>query len=259
MKSAGTSLLSNSRFYILATAFFVSIIIASYFRITIPSDQLFYIRTGQIYGLVAIALWYLVLTVSPIGYVVGKQRIRHLSFARRALGVSAAYFALLHFGVALWGQLGGPSQLQYLPSLFKWSLAGGGVALIVLLLMAVTSFDKVIKFMTFRRWKWLHRLGYIGGILVVIHIWSVSTHISYSGVQIAAFMALVVLAGLETFRNVTLLVKRYPEFSSKEYFATLFVSIWVVLIALVLLIPVVVKNYHVERHSEKVTSSKVSS
>lgn len=252
MKPSG--LINNSRFYVLISSLLGSIIIVSYLRITIPADQLFYIRTEQIYGLAAILFWYLALVISPIGYVVGKHRVRHLAFARRAFGVSAAYFALLHFAVAVWGQLGGLSQLTHLPPIFKWSLLGGGFALVVLLLMAATSFDKVIKFMTFRRWKWLHRLGYVGGVLVIFHIWSVGTHISYSGVQIAAFIALVFLISLETFRTVTLLVRRYPDFNTKEYFATLFISIWAVWVALVLLIPVVVKNYHGERHNKEAVS-----
>lgn len=257
MKFANKGLINNSRFYILASSFLISILVASYIRIAIPSDQLFYIRTEQIYGFIAIAFWYTALVISPIGYVIGKQRLRHFAFARRAIGVSAAYFALLHFVVALWGQLGGPGQLIYLPSLFKWSLAGGGIALVILLCMAATSLDRVIRFMTFRRWKWLHRLGYIGGVLAVFHIWSVGTHISYSGVQIVAFMALVFLAAAETYRTVTLLVRRYPEFNTREYFATIFISIWAVWIALILLIPVVVKNYHSTRHNEKVTMIRI--
>lgn len=249
-------LLNNSRFYILVSSVLISIMIAAWLRLQIPSTQLFYIRTEQVYGLVAILFWYVALLISPISYVVGKQRIKGLLFARRAIGVSAAYFAVLHLAVAIWGQLGGVDQLVYLPSLFKWSLAAGGVAVAVLLMMAATSFDVVIRFMTFKRWKLLHRLGYIGGTLAVLHIWTVGTHIAYSGIQITAFIALVILAGLETFRFVTVTTKRYQDLQGRDYFLTLFFSIWVAWIALILLIPVIVKNYHSQRHNEKVTISR---
>lgn len=240
-------LLNNSRFYVLAISMLLSVATFAWLRLQIPSDQLFYIRVQQVFGLLCVLYWYAALVISPIGYIVGKQRMRHIEFARRAIGVSAAYFALLHGSVALWGQLGGMGQLSYLPSLFQWSLAGGLVALVILLIMAATSFDKVVKFMTFRRWKLLHRLVYIGGILAVLHIWSVGTHLAYVNIQWATFTALVVLSGLETFRAVTLFAKKRPEFQSKDYFVTLFVSIWLLWIVLIAAIPTLVQNYH-SRH-----------
>lgn len=243
-----TSLLNNSRFYILVSSFLLSIVAVAYLRLEIPSDQLFYIRTQQVFGLLCILYWYTALVISPIGYVIGKQRMRHIEFARRAIGVSAFYFALMHAAVALWGQLGGPSQLQFLPSLFKLSLLGGTIALVVLLVMAATSFDKIIGFMTFRRWKWLHRLVYFGGIMAVLHIWSIGTHLTYSTVQLAALIALVLLAGLELFRVTKLVNRTYLRFGKIEA-ATLFLSMWIVVTLLILSIPVLVQNYH-GQHSD---------
>lgn len=242
-------LLSNSRFYVLVSSVLISIAVLAWLRLQISSDQLFYIRLQQVFGLLCVMYWYVALVISPIGYVIGKQHVRHLEFARRAIGVSAAYFALLHGTVALLGQLGGVGQLTYLPSLFKWSLLGGLIALIILLIMASTSFDRVVKFMTFKRWKLLHRLVYIGGILAVLHIWSIGTHMAYTNIQWAAFVALVVLSGLETFRATTLFAKKHPEFQSKDYFVTLFVSIWLLWVVLIAAIPTLIENYH-SRHDD---------
>lgn len=242
------SLLNNSRFYILASSILVSIAVFSWLRLQIPSDQLFYIRVQQVFGLLGVIYWYIALIISPIGYVIGKQRIKHIEFARRAIGVSAFYFVVLHGAIALFGQLGGVDQLQYLPSLFKWSLLGGLVAFIILGIMAATSFDAVVKFMTFRRWKWLHRLVYLGGIVAMLHIWTVGTHLAYSGIQWAVFVALVVLSGLETYRIVTLFARKYPEFQSKDYFITLFGSLWLFWVICIAATPSVVENYH-SRHS----------
>ncbi|MES2876661.1 MAG: ferric reductase-like transmembrane domain-containing protein [Patescibacteria group bacterium] len=243
------SLLSNSRFYVLVSTVLLSIIVVAFFRLTISSDQLFYIRTQQFYGLLCIFYWYTALIISPIGYVIGKQRTKHIEFARRAIGVSAAYFAVLHAAVALWGQLGGFRGVGGLSPLFQWSLLAGLFGVVVLLLMAATSFDGVIKFMTFRRWKWLHRLVYVGGILAVLHIWSLGTHVGYGGIQLVAFVALVVLSGLEMFRLVTILARKHTSLANKRVFYSLFAGLWLVWIGLIASIPLAVENYR-DVHSQ---------
>jgi len=116
--------------------------------------------------------------------------------------VLVAYFALGHALLAVWGQLGGLSQLGLLSSIFQLSLWYGVVALGVLLLMAAASFDGVIRWMSFGRWKWLQRLGYVAGVLVILHIWLIGMHTAMSAVSISAGAALFVLLGLELVRIV---------------------------------------------------------
>lgn len=246
------SLLNNSRFYILCGAFLLSVFVFAWLRITIPSDQLFSIRTQQVYGLIGILFWYLALVISPIGYLIGKQRIKKLEFARRAIGVSAFYFVALHGAIALWGQLGGIGQLQYLPELFKWSLICGGFAVLILGIMAATSFNSVVRYMTPKRWKLLHRFVYLAGILAIVHIWSIGTHLAYGWVQLIAFIALVVLAGLEMYRFAGSLNTKYFHFPKAESI-TLFVTLWSVVVTLILAIPFLVENYHSahETHSSQ--------
>lgn len=241
-------LLNNSRFYVLAFSFLLSILAFSWLRIQITSDQLFLIRAQQTFGLLSVTYWYLALSISPLGYVIGKHRTKYLEFARRGIGVSAFYFALLHGSIALWGQLGGLSQIQYLPTLFRWSLLCGLVAFIVLLILAATSLDKVIDFMTFKRWKLLHRLIYLGGILAVLHIWTIGTHLAYNGVQLAAFFALLILGGLELFRVVKLINDKHLHLPTMER-SVLFVSTWLAFIFLLLMMPSFVQNYH-SRHDD---------
>ncbi len=248
MGNKKTSILNNSRFYILVSSVLLSIATAAYLRLQIPSDQLYYIRTQQVFGLFCIFYWYLALIISPIGYVIGKQRTKRLEFARRAIGVSAAYFATLHGAIALWGQLGGIGEISLLPPLFKWSLAGGAIALFILLIMAVTSFDKVVSFMTFRKWKWLHRLVYIGLILVVLHIWTIGTHLAYPQVQWIAFIALAILSGLELFRATKLYNNKYLHLQKAEA-AILWLSTWVIVVVAIAFIPLIVQNYH-SKHTD---------
>ena len=102
--------------------------------------------------------------------------------------------------------------------------------------------------MTFTRWKWLHRLVYAGGILAVLHIWSVGSHVAGVFVQATALLALIILAGLETFRVVTLFAKKQPDFQRKDYFATAFLGLWAVWCALILVMPAIVQNYHDSHH-----------
>lgn len=257
MKKQDTySILNNSRFYILSFSFLASVAIFSWLRLHIDSDQLLFIRLQQIFGFVCLLFWYAALIISPIGYVIGKNRMTHINFTRRAIGVSAFYYALLHAVIALWGQLGGPGEITRLPSLFQWSLYGGFVALFVLFLMAITSFDRVITFMTFRRWKWLHRLVYAAGVIVILHIWSIGTHLAYSGVQIAALIMLATLAGLELFRIIKTLNKKYFALGRAELFG-IFLTCWAIVITIIICIPAFVKNYH-SSHLDHATTHQES-
>lgn len=247
------ALLHNSRFYLLSSSVLLSLIVLGLLRIQIPSDQLYVIRTQQVFGLLCLVYWYAALVISPIGHIVGKQRMRHIEFARRAIGVSAFYFAMLHGMIALWGQLGGPGQLQYLPSLFQWSLLGGFIALVILGLMAATSFDRAVKFMTYRKWKWLHRFVYLAFILVVLHVWSIGTHLAYSEIQLTAFAMLVLLAGLEIYKITKVANDKHLHLSKTEG-VTLFLAAWACVIALIIAIPAVVENYH-SRHTDHAETS----
>lgn len=246
VKDKSYRLLNNSRFYILASSVLLSAAVFAWLRLQIPGDQLLYIRAQQIFGLLAVVYLYIALIVSPVGHVIGKHRTKHLEFARRAIGVSSFYFALLHGSIALWAQLGGVSQLQYLPSLFHWSLLAGALAFGVLLILAATSFDKIVSFMTFRKWKWLHRMIYAGCVLIIFHVWSIGTHLAYAHIQVIAFLALVVLLGLESFSTIKQLNNKRFHLDRIEM-NTLFVSVWVMAVVLVLMIPNFVQNYH-NRH-----------
>jgi sulfoxide reductase heme-binding subunit YedZ len=253
MNERKNNLLNNSRFYILVTSVLLSLAIIGFFRLQIPSDQLYYIRTQQAFGLLGVIFWYFALVISPIGYVIGKHRTKKLEFARRAIGVSAFYFVLLHGCIALWGQLGGLTELQYLPELFRWSLLGGAIAFGVLLIMTLTSFDRVVKFMTFRKWKWLHRLVYIGGVLALLHIWTIGTHLAYDYVQIAALIALIILSGLELFRVTKLTNDKYLHLEKAEVI-TMYFSAWIIVVSLILITPMFVQNYH-SRHDDHNSSA----
>lgn len=239
---------NNLRFYVLAFTVLLSLCVAAWLRQHIQSDELFQIRTQQIFGFLSLVFWYVALITSPMSKLFGKQGFMgYLLFSRRAIGVSAAYFALLHAVVSFWGQLGGFAKFGILPDPFQWSLVFGLVGLLVLGVMAATSFDKVVKYMTFRRWKLLHRVGYVAGVLVLLHIWMISTHIGYYWLQLTFAIMLVALTWLESYRVSLALGKKYKRVKAHEELTV--VLIWAVCLGLLFGIPRVVENYHQQNHS----------
>lgn len=242
---------NNSRFYILLFSFLLSAFTACLLRMQVAGDQLFYIRTEQVFGFIAIGYVYMALIISPLQKIVGKPDwMKNVLFARRAIGVSAAYFAFLHATVALWGQIGGLDGVGLLPQTFRWSLAFGAIALLVLFLMAATSFDKVITFMTFKHWKWLHRFVYSAGVLIILHVWMIGTHVVYGSVQIICATALGLLFGLQSWRIVSNFAKRFPVFKSLDYFITLFICLWLFWTLLLFAMPSYVQSYHGQHHHD---------
>jgi sulfoxide reductase heme-binding subunit YedZ len=214
---------------------------------TIVSERLYYIRIEQVFGFIALVYWYMALIVTPLQKTFGRRSwIGFLQFSRRALGVSAAYFALLHVGFTIWGQLGGLGQLALLPGRFRVSLMLGAAALVVLTVMAATSFDKVIAFLTFPRWKLVHRLGYPAGIVALLHIWMIGTHTGYSVVGLIAFVMLAILFGLESFRISMAAASRW-RLPRKNQIA-IFVILWYVFCYSLVLAPQIISSYHSEQH-----------
>lgn len=237
------SLFSNVRFYILAATLCISILVASLLQLQIPSDQLFLIRTEQVFGYLCILYWYVALLISPLQKRLGDRfgsSLSYLAFSRRAIGVSAFYFALLHVGISLWGQIGGLGSLLLLPDRFLWSVGFGTIALIILLLMAATSFNRIVAFMTLPRWKWLHRLGYLGGILAMLHLWMIGTHIAYIEFRAVIFVLLAMLLWLESLRLTDVLTKKYPTRHKRKVAIGIF--LWLVAMGLLLLLPTLVSS-----------------
>jgi methionine sulfoxide reductase heme-binding subunit len=118
-------------------------------------------RTGKI------ALIFLVtsLACSPLSSLLG---LRQFIPARRTLGLYAFTFAALHFytfaGLDFqfnWTFL----QAEFLEKPYIWV---GLTALLILFVLAATSFRWWMKRLG-RNWKRLHRLAYLAGGLVVVH------------------------------------------------------------------------------------------
>ncbi|HEU0266434.1 MAG TPA: ferric reductase-like transmembrane domain-containing protein [Candidatus Saccharimonadaceae bacterium] len=232
----------NSRFYIIALAVLVSVAVFAWLRLQTPSDQLLVITTEQVFGFIAAGALYATLIISPIRAIFGERKLKRLLYARRGFGLATFYFAWLHGGIALFGQLGGFADLHFLPSIFLWSLAGGAVALTILTIMALTPSDQLIPHISYRAWKSIHRFVYLAGILIILHVWLIGSDITTPIVLVISYSLLVILAGLETARAIRAVNHRYHIFDRGASVA-LGIMAWVIVAVALLVMPVFVPNF----------------
>ena len=124
-------------------------------------------------GFVACLLLAIVLTFTPLRVLFPKSGVvSTLNRHRRLVGVSAFAYALLHFTVHVLYQYDGTydgtlSQLG--KELQKPFQLTGLVALTILFVLAVTSFNAAVRWLGGRKWKNLHRFVYLAAGLVAYH------------------------------------------------------------------------------------------
>jgi sulfoxide reductase heme-binding subunit YedZ len=127
-----------------------------------PLEQLLH-QSGEI------AIWTLgsVLSLSPLRVLFPRSRVVNaLNRHRRAVGVSAAGYGLIHFGFHLLyeGDAQAIARSFYKP--FIWlGLAG----LSILVILAATSNNFSIRKLGGKNWKRLHRLAYVAAAVLIYH------------------------------------------------------------------------------------------
>lgn len=182
-----SSLFSNIRFYILLLSFILSFVEYLYFRevsLLVP-----------VYAYTAVLYLYIALLAGPVTKIFQSLpfRAKYLK-ARRAIGVSAFYFSLLHVRFAFFDYLGGFWVLPNLDNTYLTALLFSTTAFIILTLMAATSFDALVKKLTFPKWKKLHQLVYIAGVLIVLHASLIGSNFNgYLWIRIVFFLGIIVL------------------------------------------------------------------
>lgn len=128
-----------------------------------PADYLTHI-TGEF----ALRLLVLTLLVTPLITVSGWNWLIHL---RRMIGLYAFYYALLHFMVYLLLDLQLELALVLEDIAERRYITVGFVALLLLLPLAITSNNYLLRKMGARRWAKLHKLVYLIAPLGIIHFW----------------------------------------------------------------------------------------
>lgn len=186
----------------------LSVNIIGFVQLLVPAGTLQTIRIEQFFGFISLGLLYLAILASPLTKVFpnlpGKEAYLH---ARRAIGVSAFYYAFLHVYITFFQQLDGFSGIKYLNHTYSLSLLGGVFASGVLCIMAATSFDWVVDHMGYKHWKLLHRLVYFASLAVLLHVMLIGPHydkgLSFlSAVTYLATALLIVLEALRIRANI---------------------------------------------------------
>jgi sulfoxide reductase heme-binding subunit YedZ len=116
-----------------------------------------------------IAIWTFgaVLALSPLRVLFANSRVvAALNRHRRAIGVTACIYGLLHFSYHVLYEGGWDGLVRSLSKPFIWFGAAG---LTILAILATTSNQWSIRALGGKNWKLLHRLAYLAAGLLIYH------------------------------------------------------------------------------------------
>lgn len=132
------------------------------------------------------------LAVTPLRVMLGLPELAKL---RRMLGLFTYVYAVLHVLCYSWLDMG-----------FEWGdiaadiakrpfILVGFSAFVLLTPLALTSFNRAIRWLGAKRWQWLHRLVYVVAVLAVLHFfWMRAGKSDFAEVFVYASVILVLLA-----------------------------------------------------------------
>jgi sulfoxide reductase heme-binding subunit YedZ len=149
----------------------------------------------------ALRLLLLTLALTPLRQLTGANWLVRF---RRMLGLYAFFYACLHFlvfvvfehqldPVAIWRDI-----------LQRPFILAGVVALLLLLPLAITSTDNMMRRLG-RRWRQLHRAVYASAVLVLLHVFLLNKSEDYrEPLLYAVVLAILLLLRLPAVRRLTL-------------------------------------------------------
>ena len=134
----------------------------------------------------------LTLAVTPLRVMLG---LPELAKFRRMLGLFTYFYVALHLLCYSWLDMG-----------FEWGdiaadiakrpfILVGFTAFVLLTPLALTSFNRAIRWLGAKRWQWLHRLVYAVAVLAVLHFfWMRAGKSNFTEVFVYAAVLFVLLA-----------------------------------------------------------------
>lgn len=140
-------------------------------------------------GLYSLQFMIATLAVTPLRERVGVNFLRF----RRMLGLTAFYYALAHLGAWMafdrnFNWLAIVADLTKRPYIIV-----GMIALLLMIPLAATSFDRAIRYLGAARWRNLHRLGYLAALAMALHfLWLVK---SWTGEPLTYAFIVIALVG----------------------------------------------------------------
>lgn len=108
------------------------------------------------------------LAVTPLRKLSGWNWLIKL---RRMLGLYTFFYGLLHFTTFLWFDHFFDVQAMWKDVLKRPFITVGFIAFMLLIPLALTSTNGMIKRLGGKRWQWLHRLIYVIAPLAILHFW----------------------------------------------------------------------------------------
>lgn len=132
------------------------------------------------------------LAVTPLRVML---RLPELAKWRRMLGLFTYFYAVLHLLCYSWFDMGfewADMAADIAKRPFIWV---GFAAFVLLTPMALTSFNRAIRWLGAKRWQWLHRLVYAVAVLVVLHFfWMRAGKNNFAEVLVYASVLFALLA-----------------------------------------------------------------
>lgn len=117
-------------------------------------------------GMMALTFLMLTMAVTPLRKITGWNWLANL---RRMLGLYAFFYACAHFLLFFCVDRGFSVSSTLSEMVKRKFLIIGTLALVIMIPLAVTSTNAMIKRLGGKRWRALHRLAYVAAILGVIH------------------------------------------------------------------------------------------
>ncbi|MFI4938887.1 MAG: sulfite oxidase heme-binding subunit YedZ [Burkholderiales bacterium] len=102
------------------------------------------------------------------------RRLAHWNWLvklRRMIGLFAFFYAALHFTTFLWFDHFFDVTEMWKDVLKRPFITVGFMAFTLLIPLAITSTNRMVKRLGGKRWQWLHRLIYVIALLAILHFW----------------------------------------------------------------------------------------
>ncbi len=134
----------------------------------------------------------LTLLVTPLRRITGWNALLRL---RRMLGLFTFFYAVLHFLCYAWLDMGfdAAAILRDIPK--RPFVLVGTLALLLMMPLAATSFDRAVRALGAARWRLLHRLVYGIALLGLLHFfWMRSAKNDFAEVAVYAAVVAALLA-----------------------------------------------------------------
>ncbi len=138
-------------------------------------------------GMLALVFLLLSLAITPLRKI---TNLNWLAKFRRMVGLYAFFYALLHFITYIWFDKFFDVRKIVADTFARPFVAVGMFTFLMLIPLAVTSTNKMIKRLGGKRWNKLHKLVYAAGIGGALHYWLL---VKFDTRQPLAFIGVLIL------------------------------------------------------------------